>query len=268
VSDALFSVLSEKRLSTYLNIANQDQKRALELYKLNIRLSESLYPLLSIFEITFRNRLSNFFVKEFGETWFDGSNLSFPLGRPNENYPQGKPNRQFEEIKKIKQQIKNLNKPKNTGAKTIENNEQIITSDMMTARLSFGFWTGVIGRDYERIIWHQENFVREIFIDAPTKYNLKRNFGKIRREINIIREDLRNRISHHEPIFGTSNTLIDLMNNYENAKKYLEWLSKESAEFLKPQDKFPHNISFIPSCIKNSIKQDVKIQDSKILKYY
>jgi hypothetical protein len=64
--DSLSIVFSEARFSTYLSATNQDKLKALKLYKLNMRLSESLYSFLCIFEKTLRNRIINVIVQVSG----------------------------------------------------------------------------------------------------------------------------------------------------------------------------------------------------------
>ena len=89
VYDTICSIFSEQRLATYLRATNQDKQQALELYKLNLRLSEALYPLLCVFEITLRNRISSVLVKHYGHNWFeghegkwfDGQTLPLPEGK-------------------------------------------------------------------------------------------------------------------------------------------------------------------------------------------
>ncbi len=71
VYDNLCNVFSRPRFSTYLKATNYDKLKALELYKLNLQLSEALYPLLSVFEITLRNRVVNVLFKYYGSTWFN-----------------------------------------------------------------------------------------------------------------------------------------------------------------------------------------------------
>ena len=58
----LEKLLSQKRLSTYYNLFPTDKEKAIEYYRLNTQISESLYPLLSNLEIALRNSIHNSFA--------------------------------------------------------------------------------------------------------------------------------------------------------------------------------------------------------------
>ncbi|MEH2257742.1 Abi family protein [Nostoc sp.] len=227
------TIFSEPRLATYLKAANHDEQQALELYKLNLRLSESIYPTLCILEITLRNRISGVLVKHYGDTWFDGYKGEWFDGQflP---LTSGKKNYEWDEIQKTKYKL----------LKT----QRLITKDTLTANLTFGFWTGMINRSYERRIW--QNYISQIFADAPKKYNLIRNISSIRKDLHGIRE-LRNRVFHHEPIFCTKKmSFDDLVVNYDHAKKLTGWLSQDALIFLKKHDKLSSLLLSIPPSMK------------------
>jgi hypothetical protein len=57
--------LSEPRIGRFLIAANHDKDKALQLYRLNIELSKTLFGLLSIFEVTIRNLLTGITGKNF-----------------------------------------------------------------------------------------------------------------------------------------------------------------------------------------------------------
>ena len=68
-------LLSEKRLNTYYNLLPADKVKAIEYYRLNTQISESLYPLLSNLEITMRNSIYNSFTIHFKSAdWFSQFN--------------------------------------------------------------------------------------------------------------------------------------------------------------------------------------------------
>jgi hypothetical protein len=227
------TIFSEPRLATYLKAANHDKQQALELYQLNLRLSESIYPTLCILEITLRNRISGVLVKHYGDTWFDGYKGEWFDGQFLPLSP-GKYNRELDEIQKTSSKL--LNKKK------------LVTKDTLTANLTFAFWTGMTSRCYERSIW--QNYISQIFPDAPKKYNLIRNISSIRNDLHGIRE-LRNRTFHHEPIFCTKKmSFSDLIANYDRAKKLTGWLSQNALIFLNKHDQFSSLIVSIPPSMK------------------
>ena len=54
----LLHFLSSHRMNRYYNAALKSESRALELYRLNLKISQSFYPLLNLFEICLRNAIN------------------------------------------------------------------------------------------------------------------------------------------------------------------------------------------------------------------
>ena len=65
------ATLSAERFARYLEWRSGDQARALELYALNMQLSEALYTPLQILEITLRNRIHAVLTEARHEHWFE-----------------------------------------------------------------------------------------------------------------------------------------------------------------------------------------------------
>src|ERR1700743_3819768 len=71
-----WEALPRGRLNYYLQLSQQDEKKALQLHEWNTQLSESLYVPLQAFEITLRNILdvpiSEHHEKQFGtKAWYE-----------------------------------------------------------------------------------------------------------------------------------------------------------------------------------------------------
>ena len=65
-------LFSKSRLETYYRLFPNDKVRAIVYYQLNTQLAESLYPLLSNFEIVLRNAIHNSFSIHFKtKNWFE-----------------------------------------------------------------------------------------------------------------------------------------------------------------------------------------------------
>lgn len=231
--DDFYAIFSESRLATYLKAANQDKQQALDLYKLNLRLSEALYPLLCLLEITLRNRISSVLIRYYGNNWFDGHQGKWFDGQ-NLPLPAGK-NYELDEIQRTKN-------------KCLKRGKQI-TSDILTADLNFGFWTEMMTGRYEKTLW--QKYISEVFPDAPRKYNLVRNLRSHRQELNRIR-NLRNRVFHHEPVFSTKSlSFYELLADYNNAKKLIGWLSQDALRLLEEYDRFDSLVILIPPSMKS-----------------
>lgn len=63
--DELERLFSKSRLETYYRIFPSDKEKAITYYQINTQISESLYPLLSNFEIVLRNSIHNSFSIHF-----------------------------------------------------------------------------------------------------------------------------------------------------------------------------------------------------------
>ncbi|MBB5297483.1 Abi family protein [Deinococcus metallilatus] len=196
-------LLSQARLSTY---PGADDASRLANYAKNARLSEALFPVLQHLEICLRNRWETVFVMRFGDAWYNDATLDRLL----DDYGQ-------EELRKAKKKLRDRKRPLSSGAVVAEN--------------TFGFWTSLFGRRYEKTLWVPN--ARNLLPHAmPTD----RNIHNIRVDLEMIRK-LRNRLAHHEPILLRS-TLWD---DYETALKWLNWIAPEVREWLKTSgvDRFP-----------------------------
>ena len=102
-----------------------------------------------------------------------------------------------------------------------------IEPDRIIAELTFGFWTSLLDRRYERL-WHQ--IIRTTFPHMPrtnrTRQNLSSRFNKIR--------NLRNRVFHHEPIWYWQ----DLQQQHQDMLEALSWMSPEMKELVMTVDRF------------------------------
>ena len=161
--------LSSTRLGGYkTNFAKLKSSDHIVLYKWNTALSESIYPLLQTIEVAFRNALYNSAAAHFNQQdWLLDSKLLHVMDR--------------NKIDKVVTQLK-IEKP---GFKT---------GDLIAA-LSFGFWTRLLDRRYEQLLWPQ--LLKTTFAGMPKKQRTIRNVAK---RFDQVRR-LRNRTFHHEPIW-------------------------------------------------------------------
>lgn len=157
----LENALSTERLGKYISWASGDDNRALELYALNVAISEAFYTSLHILEITLRNSIHDAITRSYGEDWFSNRDNILDAYQ----------------IKKIAEATSKFKNPPSDG--------QIV------AELTFGFWTSMFGRS-KYLLWGR--CFHQIF-DAGEPVKRKQvatRFDQVRK--------LRNRIAHHEPI--------------------------------------------------------------------
>lgn len=68
-------IVSSKRMSRYLAACNGDTRKAMTLYRYNLRLSQEAFTIVSCFEIALRNAIDSLLVPVFGPEWLKDSVL-------------------------------------------------------------------------------------------------------------------------------------------------------------------------------------------------
>ena len=80
-------ILSAKRMLRYKDAANGDTRKAMALYRYNLRLSQEMFTIVSCFEVALRNAIDGLLVQTLGNDWLRDSvqdNGIFSNGRMNE----------------------------------------------------------------------------------------------------------------------------------------------------------------------------------------
>ncbi|MGK2285501.1 Abi family protein [Pedomonas sp. V897] len=196
----LQNAFSYARLGRYLDWANGNPAAAFKLYTLNSQLSEALYIPLQALELALRNRIHEAMSLQFGEDW-----LLAP-GRCLHERQMQKVRRALEEL-------------------TV--NRKAHTPEQVLATLSFGFWTALLGKDYEDI-WRAALYriARKPDGRRVSRKSLSAPLATIRK--------LRNRIAHHEPILH-----YNLPRHHADTRQLIGWLSPEAEQWCAGCDRFP-----------------------------
>ena len=74
-------------MQRYKDAANGDTRKAMALYRYNLRLSQEMFTIVSCFEVALRNAIDSLLVPSLGENWLKDSvqaNGIFTNGRMNE----------------------------------------------------------------------------------------------------------------------------------------------------------------------------------------
>lgn len=66
-------IMSEPRMNRYLTAVGNDTRKAMTLYRRNLRLSQELFTIISCFEIALRNAIDGLYAKEHGREWLKDS---------------------------------------------------------------------------------------------------------------------------------------------------------------------------------------------------
>lgn len=195
------SQLSQPRLKRYLTATGDNKTKAIQLYKANLRISKSFYPLVNVLEVAVRNSLDKVLSRHFGDTdWILNKQRGF---MSDNSLRQGN----FYLKNQVSKAIRNL-----------RNRNAHITSGKVIAEQTFGFWTALLKPHHYRLL---QGKPIDAFPNCP--HNYQRN--DFLRELNKLR-DFRNRIYHNEPIcfsnnvvgFSTASEIHDLI------LEVLEWI--------------------------------------------
>jgi hypothetical protein len=193
-------ILSLDGFGRYLGWAGGDRERALELYTLNTRISESLYTPLQSLEVSLRNRIHVVMTEALGgEDWFHRAGVLLN-------------DRQPEQLAKALEDLKAVNNTPTPGR--------------VVAALSFGFWTAMFGPDYEGL-WRAT--LRRIAAKPDGTGLRRKDFSGPLTPIRTIR----NRIAHHEAII-----MWDLRKHHKKMVELTRWLSPAAAAWCRENDRF------------------------------
>lgn len=189
--------ISVERLKSFIRNENDTIEDVLSRYIDNIQISQSLYPELSILEITLRNSIDSMLKINFSENWLE------------------------EEVKfnkfLMEKDYKVLLDTYNSTREECNNSSKEFTSGKVIANLNFGFWTSLCSKNYSLILWHKKKCFRSVFVNYPSK---KQEISKIARHLYEIRR-IRNRVFHYEQIFKYPTNTLKV---YGRIKEFLSYL--------------------------------------------
>ncbi|RLD56266.1 MAG: hypothetical protein DRJ05_11585 [Bacteroidetes bacterium] len=185
--------ISKERFLPYLLKHENDFDKAIQHYESNIIISEAFYPLLSILEVSLRNKI----------------NLLFKI--------KYKTNEWFEHPEFIKTgssfQIKRVTEARNS----ILRSKKTITSGKIISELTFGFWTSLFDSRFEMFLWKQ---LRLCFPNCEKRQRKRKTLSS---RLNTIRK-FRNRVFHYECISWD----FDVLQNFaDDIIETIKWLDKD-----------------------------------------
>ena len=189
--------ISVERLKSFIRNEDDTIEKVLSRYVDNIQISQSLYPELSILEITLRNSIDSMLKANFSEHWLEEEI-------------------EFNKIL-VEKDYNTLLNTYNSTKEECKNNSKEFTQGKVIANLNFGFWTSICSKQYSLTIWHKKKCFRSVFANYPSK---KQEISKISRQLYEIRR-LRNRIFHYEQIFKHPTKTLNV---YDNIKEFLSYM--------------------------------------------
>ena len=200
--DHLTRVISQPRFASYLTAAGHDWDKAWRLYIWNAKLGEAFHLPIQTVEVALRNRICAVFTARFGRDW--GSSQAFL------------------DILDTK-----LNSDLMTVKHRLAKRSIALDNGQIVAGLSFGFWVGTLRRRYNQQIWSSDLRVAFPLLPADADHrSVSTRFSEI--------AHLRNRISHHEPIFKRN-----ISEDYSKIIGAIDWMCPISTSLIKPHCAVP-----------------------------
>ena len=212
--------VSKPRIDRYLTACGGCQTRTQELYQANLKIAESFYSVLNLFEIFLRNRMNIELTKYFANPdWI----LTEKSGFMDDISLM--PSKYF-----LKTQVQTAEKRAKVRKKTI-------TSGTIIAEQSLGFWTSLFDTHHYKLL---SGSIIHCFPNKPS--NIQRK--QINLTLDEIRE-FRNRIYHNEPIcFNNSNIdFSEAMRIKSDIYNVLNWMDVDLANYTAKFDNIDTNIT-------------------------
>ncbi len=200
---AAIRALAPDRFDRFRRASDTDELDAIARYLWNMALSRSIQTPLHVLEVTFRNRLHNAIVTHRGRSdWYDDTTLI-------------KDHTERKMVASAKKQLTKLGRPHDPGR--------------VVAELTFGFWTSLYGRHHDQTIIRPT--IGTVFQYSPPVVPKTRQ--AITPHLKEAR-DLRNRVSHHEPIYS----MPDLGGVHSRLRELVAWMSPEMDTLIDVDDNF------------------------------
>jgi hypothetical protein len=197
------ALISQPRLGRYLAAEGGDLRRALALYRWNAQVSAAFMFPLHMCEVSTRNGIIDAVERVYGPNWhlapaFENSlpHFSGRPGGPQPFSPQG-------ELRRARRDM--------------------ATAGKVVAELRFAFWIAMLTHRHDGRLW-----IPWIKTEFPEFGPLSPKFCRstLHTEMEEIRK-FRNRIAHHEPIFGRN-----LQQDYDRMRQVIAWRSQAAADWI------------------------------------
>lgn len=224
---AFENVMSSKRMRRYLNACAGDKRKAQTLYRLNLRLSQEMFTVISCYEVALRNAIDNIMTQSLGLDWLrdaiqPGGIFDDPL---------------FAGTTRIMHKAYN----------ELVTKGEYSCSKMLSA-MDFGVWKYMFATPQYRVTGRR---LLKVFPNKPkSSAKMQYNNQFIFNELDTINR-LRNRIAHHEPIcFLQDQETIStayLQCCYHRILDFLAWMDIDAKALLFGLDHVQNHVLKIES---------------------
>ncbi len=212
------------RCFRYLTALLNDTRKTMTLYRANLRLSQEIFSVLSVFEVVLRNKIDQHYRAAFNPTIGNDEWLLHASNPGGYLTSHGC----AKSLQSVQEALKGLYSGPG------------YTHDKLVAELMFGFWRF----QFAAIEFMAAgSSLHHIFPNRPPATNHTDIFKKL----GFINK-IRNRIAHHEPIcFGPDSTISTTYasDHYNAIIEVFKWFAVDSKDLLYGIDKIQSEISFI-----------------------
>lgn len=199
-------------MQKYVLACNYDSRRAMTLYRHNLKLSQEMFTIISCFEVALRNRVDKEMTRHFGNDWL--RDLVLPGGAFYGN------SRVDKTCKIIKKAYYNLEE---SGT---------YSHSKLLSEMEFGVWKYMFNNLQYNLCGRH---LLKIFPNKPkSTKSAQINNSKIFLELDYI-NNIRNRIAHHEPICFGYPICVDTaytLKNYARIMTLFRWMGIEANSLL------------------------------------
>jgi hypothetical protein len=212
--------VSQQRLNRFLTASCNSKKKSQKLYQANLKVAQSFYPVLNLFEVFFRNVCNYQISARFANpNWIIAEKNGFMSNRS---------------LSRSKFYLKNS---VIKAERNIIRKGRTVTAGKVLAEQSFGFWTSFFEPHHYRLVG---GIVIHCFPNKPTSVNrsiLSQKLDRIR--------DFRNRIYHNEPICFNGNNVDFAYANRIKSELYelLDWIDSDLSAYVKTFDTIDSKIN-------------------------
>lgn len=205
-------VFSRERLRRYVLACNNNKRKAMLLYRYNLKLSKEMFAIIGCFEVALRNGIDVEMKKHFGNDWLRDSILKGGMF--------------YSDLRVLKTKT------------VIESayyeliNNGSYTHSKLLSKMFFGTWKHMFNNIHYNL---SGRCLLNIFPNKPKStsiYNYNNNF--VFSELDMI-NDLRNRIAHHESVCFKYPYSIDLQKSkhcYDSMIMFFEWMQIDHKRLL------------------------------------
>ncbi len=208
--NALEASLSPERIATYVAATGGDREKAIRLHTWNTAVSAAFYGPLQGLEVAVRNGMHRRLSAVHGPDWYDNPQCGLDAGA-------------LSRIAGVKADLKR--------------ERYAADPPHIVAALAFGFWVSLLGRGGCLSVGGGSRANYEMTLWRPALYkafpHARKSRAAVHRPLDYLRT-LRNRIAHHEPIFGRH-----LAADYASILETVGWICPDTRCWIAHHSRVP-----------------------------